>query len=206
MDVKPPLTHSIVSRSLNAACYAFASVLTEGETDLTTEWVDNYLPGLVFTLALESGWIAEPSAPFLVSEALPLGEYFVTKQDRDELIGMISASLVDLRAIAGEDEPPPKAIAPTRTDAKENPEQLLRRRKKEMGVSWTKLSLIASKHRKAQAEADVKAGIVYSRANTSFKVDTIYRILKGRNATPENTKALAAAIGCDYAALCWPEE
>ena len=88
----------------------------------------------------------------------------------------------------------------------ESPEDVLRRRKQELGVnSWERIALMAHLKLAEHYVADAQAYLTSARAAGAFQQDSIYCLLRGRNLRPERTKALAAALGVDWRALDWIE-
>jgi hypothetical protein len=98
-------------------------------------------------------------------------------------------------------------VSPDPSAQRENPAQILRRRKAELCISsWEAAALRANKLLKTQQQNDVKAGIQFSATRGTFCVSIIQGILKGRNARPENCRILATVFGCEPQDLLWPTQ
>jgi hypothetical protein len=222
MDATDKLSQTTLAQTLNATCAAFAEGFFSAHLKLSKRDID-LIPDLVFNLAVNAGWLPVPADEDEVSDLegyVWLGEHTVEEAYRDAFLSLIQGTLdemdphdfdADEEAQEWEQEQEQFSDVPEERGqgaaipAFEDPAQLLMRRKRDLGVSWGKLAMIAKNHFRTQQEADIKAGIVISRGGT-FTVDTIYRMLNGRAGRMESTKALAAAVGCDWHALVWPKK
>ncbi|MEI9977000.1 MAG: hypothetical protein WDO73_36070 [Ignavibacteriota bacterium] len=91
-----------IEDSLNAVVYAIADALLEGGCRITTDHVSEYIPGQVFKVAVEAGWISEPAEPS--SDAVSLGDFKVSRKVRDGFIGMLDSSMLDVKEVADQND------------------------------------------------------------------------------------------------------
>ncbi|MGD1097341.1 MAG: hypothetical protein ABSB35_35820 [Bryobacteraceae bacterium] len=105
MDANARLDQATLGTTLEIACYTIAdafidggNVLDPGVSVLTTEVVEDGIPGHVFNLAVSAGWLPKPTEP--PQDGVELGEYTVAKEYRDEFLNLIEPTLSDLRDIA----------------------------------------------------------------------------------------------------------
>lgn len=113
MDGSTPLKNSTLGSTLNAVCLALAEAQTSSGVDLNRRMVEEDLPNDLFMVAVEAGWISEPTAPFATTETVELGFYQVERKYREDFIGLIQTSLISLREIAGNELGEPfETVAP----------------------------------------------------------------------------------------------
>lgn len=110
MDSKESLEHANLRDSLNAACYEIADAIIHGAHVLSIEIpgalgvgdVDEYIPGRVHNLAVNSGWLPKPHE-LEPGHGEILGDFVVDDAYRDWFIGLLADSLSDLREMASTD-------------------------------------------------------------------------------------------------------
>jgi hypothetical protein len=105
MKASDTLGHATLADSLNAVCYAISYAYIKGTKDLFGVSIpgepksgifDEYIPGEVFDVAVNAGWIPRPYEPE-EDHGLPLGAYYVEEHYRDWFIGLLDESLSRLR-------------------------------------------------------------------------------------------------------------
>ncbi|HWB86332.1 MAG TPA: hypothetical protein VG675_19480 [Bryobacteraceae bacterium] len=102
--MKPPtaIVPPGIEDSLNAVVYAIAEALLEGGCRIRAEHASEYIPGQVFKVAVEAGWIPEPTET--CSDAVSLGDFKVSRNFRDEFIRMLDSSMLDVKEIADQND------------------------------------------------------------------------------------------------------
>jgi hypothetical protein len=107
MDANDTLAHATLGDSLNAACYAIAGAVIHGSLALAVEipaildfgHVEEHIPGQVFNLAVNSGWLPRPDEPE-EDYGVVLGDFYVKEEYRAWFIGLLDGTLSRLREVA----------------------------------------------------------------------------------------------------------
>ena len=111
MKPSAPLSHATLADSLNAACYAITDAFVRGTRDLgitvpgvpTTGYFDEFIPGLVYDLAVNAGWIPQPFEPE-EDCGVVLGNFYVEEVHREWFISLLHESLSKLREAASKND------------------------------------------------------------------------------------------------------
>lgn len=111
MKATDTLGHATLADSLNAACYAITNAFIEGSDVLgiripgvpTSDYFDEFIPGLVLNLAVNAGWIAPP-VEAAADHGVALGRFHVEEKYREWFIGLLDESLSNLREAVSEND------------------------------------------------------------------------------------------------------
>lgn len=102
MKTPTPVVPPEIEPYLNAVAYAVADALLEGGSRITAEHVSEYIPGQVFKVAVEAGWMPEPAEPS--ADAVIFGDFKVSKEFRDDFIRTLDSSMLDVKEIADQND------------------------------------------------------------------------------------------------------
>jgi len=106
MDATAPLGHATLSDSLNAACISIAEAVIEGSHALGVEipgvltpgYLEEYIPGQAFNIAVNAGWLPTPHEPE-DNHGIVLGDFYVEEKYREWFISLVDESLSKLREV-----------------------------------------------------------------------------------------------------------
>jgi hypothetical protein len=130
MDANARLDKATLGSTLEVTCYTIADAFIDGGnvldpevSVLTTEVVDNLIPGHVFNLAVSAGWLPNPTEP--PQDGVELGEHTVEKEYRDEFLNLIEPTLSDLRDLAESNDLQPTVEGLTEARARQLPSEYI---------------------------------------------------------------------------------
>ena len=93
MKPDDPISNVTLGESLSAVYSAIAMALDDYGVELSAKLLDDVIPGLVFTAAVEARWIPSPPAPTspgIVPLADPYDTYYVEAAYRDRFLSLMS--------------------------------------------------------------------------------------------------------------------
>ena len=207
-----------LAANLNAVFYAVAMALDKYKIPLKPDVLENVIPGLVLTAAVDANWIEAPPEP-TTENTVTMGdgvdEYVVDTLYRDEFVAALHSAiefwkdefLSDLWRDATLPEPPieptasqqhspaPATTPPEATDKKLNPAELIDHflsQHPEM-LAYRDLAMEATRRRRKY-----DGGKVYD--------SVLSRLRSGRNVQKPSRVAIAEVIGCHFDDLLWGEK
>jgi hypothetical protein len=186
MDGKTKLVNTTLSKSLNTVCLAISEAMTDGGRDLTIRMVQQDIPDAVFTVAVYSHWLPEPTAPASGAELNELGGWVVEKAYRESFVALIADSLSDLMDIADDGTEPLPTVMPSWADTVKA--SLVRETSSEERVLLVERYLARYKH--PIYESDYQMQELHWRAAVSRRVFDGWRRGEIRNNTKPGRRIL----------------
>ena len=198
--VKPddPISNVTLGESLSAVYSAIAMALDDYGVELSAKLLDDVIPGLVFTAAVEARWIPSPPAPTspgIVPLADPYDTYYVEAAYRDRFLSLMSEATEFWKGEAVED----KNRDATLTNSVPKPAPLLRQASgKRTPAEWIDSYLnsndtVHSQTRLAEEATEERS----ARSKAGVSVSSVSRIYRGYYVGRDIRIAVASVIGCD---------
>jgi hypothetical protein len=178
--------------------------LDEQDIELDASLLDDVIPGLVFTAAVEAHWIPAPPAPTspeIVPLADPYDTYYVEAAYRQQFLGLMAEATDFWKGEAAADKRRDATVPkPVRKSPASGPQATGKRtpadwidwylNSKNKGLKMIDLVEAARKERSARSMAGVSAS-------------SVTRIYRGHFVGRDIRIAVASVIGCDPDDLLW---